>query len=53
MSQNRFMFGTANGHLPQRAARIAEAHGAELINYTDPNGRKRHWFASKNLRLAA
>jgi hypothetical protein len=44
-----FLFGMGAGHLPRKAARIAEAHGARLVNYTEPDGRRRHWFASENM----
>lgn len=44
-----FMFGMGEGHLPRRAAHLAEAHGAKLVNHTEPGGRKRHWFVTENL----
>lgn len=44
-----YFFGVGNGHLSQRAAIIARRHGAELTNYTEPNGKKRHWFETQNL----
>jgi hypothetical protein len=44
-----FMFGMGDGHLPKKAAKIAERHGARLVNYTEPNGRQRYWFAAPNL----
>jgi len=43
-----FMFGLGPGHLPQHADAIAARHGASLVNYTEPNGDKRHWFACVN-----
>lgn len=45
---DRHIFGQGPGHLPQRADEIAERRGAWLVNFTDPNGTKRHWFACKN-----
>lgn len=33
------------GHLPTKAGKIANFFGATLVNYTEPNGHKRHWFA--------
>lgn len=44
-----YLFGLGKGHLGKRAATIAKRHGAELVNYTEPNGGKRHWFSSRNL----
>jgi hypothetical protein len=44
-----YMFGLGKGHLPQRARDIAREHGAELVNYVEPGGQKRHWFAAPNL----
>jgi hypothetical protein len=44
-----YMFGLGNGHLPKLARDIARKHGAELINYTEPTGKKRHWFSAPNL----
>ena len=43
-----YMFGSGKGHLSNRADRIARKHGATLVNYTEPRGEKRHWFAAKN-----
>lgn len=45
---NDYMFGSGPGHLPKRADKIARKHGATLINYTEPRGEKRHWFACTN-----
>ena len=55
------MFGLGAGHLPTNIARIARSHGAELVNYTDPQCRcghgcdphecpksRRHWFICNN-----
>lgn len=41
-------FGLGSGHLPRRADTIARAHGAHLINYTEPHGERRHWFSAPN-----
>lgn len=48
---NDYLFLMGHGHLNARAARIAENYGARLVNYTEPDGRKRHWFAGPNLGL--
>jgi hypothetical protein len=57
---SEFFFGTGRGHLPQRAARIARAHGATLVNTWEPGCQcghgchdecpecRRHWFAGPN-----
>ena len=44
-----FQFGMGSGHLPKKADTIARKHGARLVNYTEPNGYKRHWFTCDNL----
>jgi hypothetical protein len=44
-----FLFGMGTGHRSVSVARIAKKHGARLVNYTEPDGRKRHWFAAENL----
>lgn len=41
---SEYMFLCGDGHLPERAAEIAQRLGAQLVNYTEPNGYKRHWF---------
>lgn len=41
-------FGLGPGHLPKRADRIARKHGAYLVNFTEPRGERRHWFACAN-----
>jgi Fe-S oxidoreductase len=43
-----YFFALGSGHLPKKAQKIAEKHGADLVNYTEPDGRKRHWFACDN-----
>lgn len=48
-SKQNFLFGMGEGHLSNRAATIAKRAGATLVNHTEPNGRKRHWFAMENL----
>lgn len=58
---NEYLFLLGPGHLPRSAARIAEKHGATLVNYTDPQCKcghgcapsacpasRRHWFAAAN-----
>ncbi len=47
MSEFHFLLGP--GHLSEKADKIAKRHGATLVNYTEPNGEKRHWFAGVNL----
>jgi len=46
---SEYMFGLHSGHLTAKADRIARKHGAVHINYTEPNGRRRGWFAGPNL----
>lgn len=48
---NIYHFGMGRGHLPvRRTQKIAKAHGAELVNYTEPGtGVKRHWFNTPNV----
>jgi hypothetical protein len=43
-----FCFGYHSGHLTARADKIAKRHGAGHINYTEPDGRRRGWFACDN-----
>ena len=43
-----YLFGLGPGHLPDSVDAIARKHGACLVNYTEPNGHKRHWFAGPN-----
>ena len=45
---NEYFFGLGSGHLPKEAEEIAQKHGACLVNYTEPNGTKRHWFSCAN-----
>lgn len=44
-----YHFGLGRGHLPEEADQIARRHDARLVNYTEPNGEKRHWFTTQNL----
>ncbi len=57
-----YMFGMGAGWLPRKAAAIARQHGADQVNYTDPQCRcghgcragecraaRRHWFTVRNL----
>ena len=46
---NPHHFGLGLGHLPRKANTIAHKHDAELVNYTEPNGQKRHWFNCQNM----
>jgi hypothetical protein len=46
---NPHHFGLGVGHLPRKANTIARQHDAELVNYTEPDGRKRHWFNCQNM----
>lgn len=41
-------FGVHQGHLTTKADQIAKRHGAVHINYTEPRGEKRGWFACPN-----
>ena len=43
-----FSFGLHNGHLKAVADKIAKKHGAEHVNFTEPTGRERGWFAGPN-----
>lgn len=45
---SEYFFGPHTGHLTKRADQIAKRHGAVHVNYTDPDGRKRGWFACRN-----
>jgi len=58
---SEFLFGSGRGHLGRRAALIAQQHGAELVDYTDPGcscgygcddddcpALRRHWFTADN-----
>lgn len=42
-------FGLHRGHLTAEAGRIAARHGAWHVNYTEPGGERRGWFACPNL----
>ncbi len=46
---SEYQFGLHSGHLTARADRIAEKHDAWHVNYTEPRGRRRGWFACHNL----
>lgn len=46
---NEYFFGLGPGHLPDKADEIAKRHDAWLVNYTEPRGEKRHWFACRNM----
>jgi len=57
---SEYLFGVGTGHLSAKAAKIAKANGAVLVNYTDPGcscghgcardckANRRHWFAAPN-----
>ena len=47
-SNSEYLFAPQDGHASKRAAAIAKKHGAELVNYVDENGVKRHWYSTKN-----
>lgn len=42
---NEYLFGLHRGHLTGKADEIAERHGASRINFTEPDGARRGWFA--------
>jgi len=42
------IFGLHKGHLRSKADEIAKRHGAWHINFTEPRGEKRGWFACPN-----
>jgi hypothetical protein len=46
MSQH--FFGLHSGHLTAQAERIARKHGAWHVNFTEPRGERRGWFACPN-----
>jgi len=41
-------FGLHQGHYRDEANAIAEKHDAWHVNYTEPNGERRGWFACHN-----
>jgi len=41
-------FGLGDGYMPAAADEVARKHGACLVNYTEPHGKRRHWFACPN-----
>ncbi len=43
-----YFFGLHDGHLKAVADKIAKKHGAEHVNFTEPTGRERGWFAGPN-----
>jgi hypothetical protein len=45
---SEYFFGLHQGHLNARADRIAKRFGAWHVNYTEPRGEKRGWFACRN-----
>lgn len=59
---SKHLFGLGKGWLSKKIGRIAEKHGAVLVNHTDPQcqcghgcnpfeckSSRRHWFACDNL----
>lgn len=46
---SEFFFGLGPGHLDHEIVDpVAKEHESTLVNYTEPNGHKRHWFATRN-----
>lgn len=45
---SNYCFGLHSGHLTARANTIAKRHGAWHVNYTEPRGERRGWFACPN-----
>jgi len=46
---SEYFFGLGPGHLDDAVVDpIVKKHGAYLVNYTEPRGEKRHWFACRN-----
>jgi hypothetical protein len=43
-----YLFGLHDGHLTAVADQIAGRHGAWHVNYTEPCGERRGWFACPN-----
>jgi len=41
-------FALHTGHLTAKADKIAQRHDAWHVNYTEPNGQRRGWFACRN-----
>lgn len=47
---SEYMFGPGKGHLPEAEVdALLEDVGAWVVNYTEPRGERRHWFACRNL----
>lgn len=40
-----YCFGQGPGHLPEKADRIAQRHGAVLVNHIGQRAEARHWFS--------
>jgi hypothetical protein len=45
---DEFFMCCGSGHLPDQADEIARQYDACLVNYTEPNGEKRHWFVAES-----
>lgn len=41
-----YIFGAGPCHLSVAVAVAVNREGAELVNYTEPHGIKRHWFVA-------
>lgn len=46
---SEYFFGLGPGHLSSKVERAAEEAGGTLVNYTEPSGERRHWFACPNM----
>jgi len=47
-TMSEHFFGLHTGHMNRKADQIAKKHGAWHVNYTEPRGEKRGWFACPN-----
>ena len=45
---SKYLFDLHNGHLIAAVDQIAGRHGAWHVNYTEPRGKPRGWFACPN-----
>jgi hypothetical protein len=45
---SEYLFGLHRGHLSHAVNQIAGRHGAWHVNYTEPRGERRGWFACPN-----
>jgi hypothetical protein len=44
-----YIFGLGPGHLSEAARTAAGKRGAEVVNFTEPDGYERHWYTCDNL----